>query len=149
MRLFLFRYSPNYVIPLTGVQSTEYDDDVILDYTKSPHHCVATSRVVVNDTKQQDDSQRSQLEFLAQRSPDPWAVRRQTQNFSNRAHIYEVTKEDDTSRCTNSDKADSSEQPPFSQVITSEATSTTCDSQCSTFTTISSVTVSPTICSTG
>ena len=135
-------------MPLTGVQSTEYNDDVILDYTKSPHHCVATSRVVVNDTKQQDDSQQSQLEFLAQRSPDPWAVRRQTQNFNSRAHIYEVTKED-TSRHADSDEADSSERPPFSQVTTSEVASTTCDSQCSTFTTISSVTVSPTTCSTG
>ena len=124
-------------MPLTAVQSTEYDNDEILDYTRSPHHCVATSRVVINDTKWQDDSQRSQLELLAQRSPDPWAVRRQTKNFSSRAHIYEVTKED-TSKHADFDEADSSGQP---QVTTSEPTLT---SQSSTFTTIGSVTVSPT-----
>lgn len=130
-------------MPLVAVQSTEYDNDEILDYTRSPHHCVATSRVLVNDTKWQDDSQRSQLEFLAQRSPDPWAARRQTQNFSSRAHIYKVTKED-TSRHTDFDEADSSEQPPFSKVTTSESAST---SQSSTFTTIGSA--SPTTYSMG
>ena len=131
-------------MPLTGtVQSTEYDNDEILDYTRSPHHCVATSRVVVNDSKWQDDYQRSQLQsqmFHAQRSPDPWAIRRQTENFSSREHIYIVTKED-----TSRDEAGSSEQPPFSQVTTSKAGSTTCESQSSTTTTTtSSVAVSAT-----
>ena len=134
--IILFRYSPNYVMPLTAVQSTEYDNDEILDYTRSPHHCVATSRVVVNDSKWQDDSQQSRLEslmFHAQRSPDPWAARKQTHNFSSREHIYKVTEEG-TSRHTDFDEAVSSEQR-FSHVTTSKAGSTTCDNQSSTSTT--------------
>ena len=131
---FRFRYSPNYIPPLKTV--AQCDDNEILDYTGSPHHCVATSRAVVNSSKWQDDSGQSQVDshkFHAPHSPDPWAVNRQTQNINNRDHVYKVAFD--------FSEADSCEKP---QVTTSQAGLTSCDDQSTTSTVTSSVTKSVT-----
>ena len=147
--IFLFRYSPNYVTPLTAVQSTDkYDNNEILDYTGSPRHCVTTTdRVVVNSTKcWQDDFHQSKLDSRGfppvHCSPDPWAVRKQTQlNTNDRDYVYTVTKED-TSRHIDFTEADSSEPPSLSQVTTITASSTSNDNQSTTSTIASSAAVS-------
>ena len=140
--IFLIRYSPNYVAPLTVVHSPEYGNNEILDYTRSPQHCVPTGRVVVDDTKLQDNPQSSQFEtlvFNAQRSPDPWAKRKQAQNLSSREQVYVVTKQD-SFKCADLSKADS--KAPSCQVITNEADSTVCSNQSSTSTAASSIEIS-------
>ena len=130
--VFLIRYSPNYVAPLTVVQSPEYGSNEILDYTRSPQHRVPTVRAVIDNTKLQDDPQPSQLDslvFNAQRSPDPWAMRKQAQNLSSREHVYVVT-EQDSFKCANLNKANS--KAPFFQISLSEVDSTACGNQSST-----------------
>jgi len=128
------RYSPNYVPPL---KTAQYDNDEILDYTGSPHHCVATTMGMVNSSKWHDDSQRSQLnsqKFHPPHSPDPWAVRRQAQNINKRDHVYKVA--------IDFTEADSSESSALCQVTTSKAGLTTCEHQRTTSTITSSITES-------
>ena len=145
--IFLCRYSPNYVTPLTSVQSAnKYDNNEILDYTGSPHHCVTADRVMVNTKCWQDDYQQSKLDSHgippAQCSPDPWAVRKQTKpNINGRDHVYKVTKED-TNRHIDFSEADSSEPSALSQITTITAASTTNDDQRTTPAVTSSVAIS-------
>ena len=122
---------------MKAVQSTEHDDNEILDYTGSPRHCVATSRGVATNTKWWDDYQQSQLEFPAQSSPDPWAIRRQTDNTTSRDHVYKVAKEDEALRQFDFSEADTTS---FSHLVTtSKASLTTHDGQSTTSTITTSV----------
>ena len=126
---------------MTAVDSAnKYDNDEILDYTGSPHHCIATDRVAVNETKWQDDFQQSQLGPHAHCSPDPWAIRRHTQNITSRDHIYKVTGEGTSRQIDFSEATGSGEPLSLSQITAIKADSTTSDDQSTTSTSTSSVT---------
>ena len=122
---------------MKAVQSNDYDNDEILDYTGSPRHCVAVNRGIESDSKWQDDLQLDSHKFHVQHSPDPWAVKRQTQNTST-----SYTK-------TSMFKSPFSHLNFIHMITTSKAGSTTCDDHSTTSTTDSSVIVSAAKYSTG